>query len=161
MTTPLPAPTRSLLIVIDASEECDRAIVFAAKQAQRLGAGLVCLSVVALDDFRNQSLFGVGDVMREETMAIAQARLEAASRRARGVADVSVAQIIREGDAVEQINALIAEDAGLAMLVLAAGTGQDGPGPLVTGLARNSGAFPLPIMLVPGHLSDEAIQGLT
>jgi hypothetical protein len=42
--------------------------------------------------------------------------------------------------------------------VLAAGTGKEGPGPLVSNLAKTAGAFPIPVAIVPGHLSDEEID---
>ncbi len=48
------------------------------------------------------------------------------------------------------------------MLVLAAGTGAEGPGPLVSTLAgRGAGSFPIPITIVPGHLSDAEIDAMT
>ena len=47
--------------------------------------------------------------------------------------------MIREGDTAEQIIKLIDEDADIGILVLAAGTGKEGPGPLVTNLAKTAG----------------------
>ncbi len=161
MTDTIDSQTRRLLIVIDETQECDRAIVYGAKQAARLGAGMVFVTVIPSDDFRTQSLFGVGDVMREEAMNAAGARLGAARERAQGVASVPVKTMIREGSATDAISAIIAEDPQIVMLVLAADTGKDGPGPLVSALTRTAGASPLPVMLVPGHLSDAMIEKLT
>ena len=45
--------------------------------------------------------------------------------------------------------------------MLAAGTGKDGPGPLVASFALTAGEYPIPVALVPGHLSDEEIDALT
>ena len=36
------------------------------------------------------------------------------------------------------------------MLVLAAGTGEEGPGPLVSDLRETAGEFPIPVAIVPG-----------
>ena len=45
--------------------------------------------------------------------------------------------------------------------VLAAGAGQEGPGPLVTSLVgKMSGRMRVPITVVPGSLSDEQISAL-
>ena len=47
-------------------------------------------------------------------------------------------------------------------LVLGAGTGKKGPGPLVSSLAgKLSGKFPVPITVVPGNLTLEQIDALT
>jgi len=50
------------------------------------------------------------------------------------------------------------QDADIAILVLAAGTGKEGPGPLVSSLTKTAGTFPIPVAIVPGHLSDEDID---
>ena len=65
---------------------------------------------------------------------------------------------ICEGDTAEEIIKLIDEDADIGILVLAAGTGKEGPGPLVSNLAKTAGTFPIPVALVPGHLSDDEID---
>ena len=61
----------------------------------------------------------------------------------------------------EEILELIEEDEDIAILVLAAGTGKEGPGPLVVSFGANAGDFPIPITIVPGHLSDEELDALT
>ena len=69
---------------------------------------------------------------------------------------------IREGNRSEEIVGLIEEDEDIAIMVLAAGTDKEGPGPLVTALAgKGSGAFPVPITIVPGHLDEAAIADIT
>jgi hypothetical protein len=70
--------------------------------------------------------------------------------------------VIREGNRSEEIVKLIEEDADIAILVLAAASDKEGPGPLVTALAgKASGTFPVPITIVPGHLDDDAISAVT
>ena len=67
----------------------------------------------------------------------------------------------REGEPVEQILAAIDEDADIAMLVLAANPGAEGPGPLITLLAKTVGSFPVPVVVVPGDLADADIDALS
>jgi hypothetical protein len=55
---------------------------------------------------------------------------------------------------------LIEEDDDIGILVLAAATGKEGPGPLVSSVAKTAGAFPIPVAIVPGHLNDEALEAL-
>jgi hypothetical protein len=46
-------------------------------------------------------------------------------------------------------------------LVLAASTGREGPGPLVSLVAQQAQlAYPIPVTIVPGGLADEAIDAL-
>jgi hypothetical protein len=56
---------------------------------------------------------------------------------------------------------LIDEDEDIAALILAAGTGKEGPGPLVSSLAKTAGDFPIPVAVVPGHLSDEDLDTMS
>jgi nucleotide-binding universal stress UspA family protein len=147
------------LVVIDDTPECDRAIYFAARRAARTGIGLIFLSVVATDDF--QHFLGVADVMKAEAEDEANERLDHAVARARDIAGIEPERVIRFGVKAEEVVALIEEDEDIAVLVLAAGTGSEGPGPLVTMLAGTAAAtFPVPVAIVPGHLADDEIDAL-
>jgi len=66
--------------------------------------------------------------------------------------------VIREGPTPDEILRLIEEDADIGILVLGAGTGNEGPGPLVSHIGKTAGTFPIPIAIVPGHLSDDEID---
>jgi nucleotide-binding universal stress UspA family protein len=148
------------LVVIDETPECDRAVYFAARRAARVGAGLLMLRVIETAD-RNQQWLGVADIMKAEAQDEATAILNKYSTRANGVAGVTAERAVREGNTAEEILKLIEEDEDIAILVLAAGTGKDGPGPLVASFALTAGEYPIPVALVPGHLSDEEIDALT
>lgn len=148
------------LVVIDDTAECDRAVYFAARRAARVGAGLLMLRVIETHD-RNQQWLGVADIMRAEAHEEANAALNKYSTRANGVAGVTPERAIREGKTADEILKLIEEDEDIAILVLAAGTGKDGPGPLVSSFAQMAGDYPIPVAIVPGHLSDEEIDALT
>ena len=69
---------------------------------------------------------------------------------------------LREGDTNEQLLAVLKEQDEISVLVLGAGTGDDGPGPLVTALSgKLAGKLTLPVTIVPGNLSAEEIDALT
>jgi nucleotide-binding universal stress UspA family protein len=142
---------RKYLVVIDDTEECDRAVFWAAKRAGRTKSQIVMLRVIETAE-RNQQWLGVADIMLAEAMEAAKLA------RAKKIAHIKVDMVIREGDTNEQISKLIDEDADIGILVLAAGIGNEGPGPLVTNLAKTAGQFPIPLAIVPGHLSDEDIE---
>jgi hypothetical protein len=63
---------------------------------------------------------------------------------------------------VDEILELIATDEDISVLILATGTGAEGPGPLVSLLAGKTGTpFSIPVTIVPGNLMDEEIEALT
>ena len=148
---------RKYLVVIDDTEECDRAVYWAAKRAGRTKSVIEMLRVIETGD-RNQQWLGVADLMQAEQMEAAKAVLTKHIDRAKKIADVKIDPVIREGQAPEEIAKLIEEDTDIGILVLAAGTGSEGAGPLVTHIAKNAGTFPIPVAIVPGHLSDEDIE---
>ncbi len=69
---------------------------------------------------------------------------------------------MREGGKADEVLKVIDEDEDIAVLVLAAGIGKEGPGPLVSSIvAAGSASFPIPITIVPGNLSDEELDALS
>jgi len=148
------------LVVVDDSDECDRAIYFASRRAARIGGAVVLLRVIETED-RNQQWLGVADIMKAEALEEANAALDRAGARANGAAGITPERVIREGDRSEEILKLIDEDEDIALLVLAAGVGKEGPGPLVGNLGKTAGTFPIPIALVPGQLADEDLDAMS
>ena len=148
------------LVVIDDTPECDRAVYYASRRAARVGVSVVMLRVIETRDHGQQWL-GVADIMRAEAHDEANAALDRASGRANGIAAITPERAIREGEPVQQILAVIDEDVDIAMLVLAANPGAEGPGPLIVHLAHTVGSFPIPVVIVPGDLSDTDIDALS
>ncbi|HWM83036.1 MAG TPA: universal stress protein [Pseudolabrys sp.] len=151
---------RKYLIVVDDTEECDRAVYWAARRAARTKSGVVMLRVIETEG-RNQQWLGVADIMRQEAADAANIALDKYSGRANGIAGITPERIIREGIVTEEILKLIDEDADIGILVLAAGTGKDGPGPLVSNIGKMAGSFPIPVAIVPGHLSDDELDAMS
>jgi nucleotide-binding universal stress UspA family protein len=140
------------LVIVDDTAEWDRAVYYASRWAIRVGGGVVMLRIIEIED-QNQQWLGVADIMR------AEAHEEAG--RANGIAAITPERVIREGDPTEQILDVIDKDVDIAMLVLAANSGAEGPGPLVTMMAKTVGSFPIPVTIVSGDLSDEDIDALS
>lgn len=155
-----PGHQRKFMVIVDETPECDRAVYYAARRAARTGSGVVMLGILELEDVRQQWL-GVADLMRAEATEAMQERIDHFAARARHISGVAAEGVIREGTKAEAILSLIAEDRDIAVLVLAAGTGSEGPGPLVGLLAGPvSARFPVPVTIVPGALSDEELDAL-
>jgi nucleotide-binding universal stress UspA family protein len=147
-------------VIVDDSAEGDRAVYYASRWAVRSGGGVVMLRIIETED-QNQQWLGVADIMRAEAYEEANAVLDRAAGRANGLAAITPERAIREGDPIEQMLAAIDEDNDIAMLVLAANPGAEGPGPLVSLIAKTVGSFPVPVMIVPGDFADTDIDALS
>ncbi|MBI1202134.1 MAG: universal stress protein [Rhodopseudomonas sp.] len=150
---------RKYLVVIDDTEECDRAVFWAAKRAGRTKSQIVMLRVIETAD-RNQQWLGVADIMQAEALEAAHVILKKFAARAQKIAGTEPDLVIREGNTSDEIVKLIDEDADIGILVLAAGTGKEGPGPLITNLAKTVATFPIPVAIVPGQLNDEDLEAM-
>ncbi len=151
---------RKFLVVLDDSKECLNAMRFAALRAAHTGGGVAVLSVIPPEEFNHW--IGVGDIMREEARERIEVHFEVFAKWMRDKQGVEPELIIREGVAVDEIIAQIAEDSEIGVLVLGASSdGTQGPGPLVTALSRNAGSLPVPITVVPGDLSKDRLEAIT
>ncbi len=148
------------LVIVDDTAEWDRAVYYASRWAIRAAGGVVMLRIIETED-QNQQWLGVADIMRAEALEDANAALDRAAERAKGIAAITPERVIREGDPMEQLLDVIDEDPDIAMLVLAANPGAEGPGPLVTVLANAVGTFPIPLTIISGELSDVNIDALS
>jgi len=147
------------MAVIDDTPECDRAVHYAGMRAKNSNGGLVLLYVIADGDF--QQWLGVEEIMRAEAREEAEATLAKVAQSVRERIGIEPEIVIREGTATEQIHAAIEEDRDIAILVLAAGSAKEGPGPLVSSIAGKAAAFPIPVTVIPDALTDEEIDALS
>ncbi|WP_291389508.1 universal stress protein [Devosia sp.] len=153
---------RKFLVVVDESKEADRAVTFAAHRVKRTGGTVVLLSVIDSQDFTQ--FLGVEEVMRAEAREEAERLLDAKRARISQIGQgIRTESVIREGDLVAEIEGLIRKDPGIAILVLAASAGKDGPGALVSAFASRAGQLALPVIvtIIPGSMTDEQIVAVT
>jgi nucleotide-binding universal stress UspA family protein len=146
--------SRKFLVVVDESPECDRAVSFAAHRVKRTGGTLVLASVIDTADF--DQFIGVADTMRAEARNEAERNLDARIARIADIGPIRTETVIREGTAAEAIERVIAEDPGIGILVLAAGQGDKGPGPLVQHFVSHNKLHIL-VTVVPGAMTDEEV----
>ena len=149
---------RKFLAIVDETPECQRATRYAAARAKNSNGAVVLLYVIPAGDFREW--LGVEEIMRAEAREEAEAILAKVAQSLRETLGIEPETVIREGSATEQINAQIEEDQDIAILVLAAGMGKEGPGPLVSSVAGKGTGFPIPVTVVPQGLTDEDIENL-
>ena len=148
------------LVIVDDTAEGDRAVRYASRWAVRACGAVVMLRIVEIEN-QNQQWLGVADIMRAEAIEDANAALDRATGRANGIAAITPERVIREGDPTEQMIDVIEKDPDIAILVLAANPGPEGPGPIISAMANVVGTFPVPVVIVPGDLSDTEIDALS
>ena len=151
---------RQFLVVVDDTPECRKALRFAWRRAQRTGAGVTLLRVIDPVDF--QHWLSVEERMREEAREEAEELLQKLTVEVQQQSTILPELVVREGAVRDAVVKLIDDYKTIRILVLGAGTGSEGPGPLVTQLAgKMSGALRVPVTVVPGNLSDEQLDLLT
>jgi nucleotide-binding universal stress UspA family protein len=149
---------RKFLVVLDDTRECLNAMRYAAMRAAKTEGGVVVLSIISPAEFG--AWVGVGDIMREEARERLEVHFEVFAKWMRDRQSVDPELSIREGEPVPQILAEIKDDGEIGILCLGA-AGDKGPGPLVLQLTRMAGTLPVPITIVPGELSKEALELIT
>ena len=154
-----PGHRPKILVVIDGTPESARAVLFSARRARRTGAMITMLSIIEPEE--GQPWLGVGDLMQAEAEQEATERLDAAAAIINREAGFEPERTILTGKPSDQVLRQIETDEDIAALVLAAGTGKDGPGPLVSLIAgRISASFPVPVTIVPGGLAEADFEAL-
>lgn len=151
---------RIFLVVVDESPEMPVALYYASRRAQRTGGRVALLRVIPPHE--GHGLASVEALMREEAQQEAQQLLQ---RLAKTVVD-EIGKLpviyVREGSARDELMDLVANDPSISILVLAAGTGPEGPGPLISFLASKGLAkLRIPVTIVPGSLTHEQIDAIS
>lgn len=154
---------QKFLVTVDETPECESALAFAASRAKRTKGQLALLYVIEPED-EGLHWLGVEEMAREEGLSKARAvfRLFSRKLKAMGFDELVPEELVREGSKAEEITKAIEEDRDIGVLVLGASKDPSGPGPLVSSLAggKLAGSFPVPITVVPGHLTTEEILAL-
>jgi nucleotide-binding universal stress UspA family protein len=157
--TEIPEHRRKFLVVVDKSPECKVALRFATRRAQHTGGHVTLLCVAQLADF--QQWRGVEEIMRDEAHQEAENLAHNAAKFVHEMSGIYPEIVIEHGRTAECLMNLIKADRDISILVLGAGTSKEGPGPLVSLFAGpQAGGYPIPVTIVPGGLSDDAIDAL-
>lgn len=145
------AEARKFLVVVDQTPECRNAMRYAARRGAKTRSGVILLYVVPRPEF--QQFAGIEQVMREEAHAEGQQVLRELATRLKAETGIDAELIVREGEPAQEILRLVADDPAIHVLVLGAGGGKEGPGPLVSSFSGQLAAtMTIPVTIVPGHL---------
>lgn len=151
---------RVFLVVVDNSPELKVALRYASLRARNTGGRVALLYVLEPTEF--QHWMSVEELMREERRTEAEQRLLKLAREVTGLTQTLPVFFIREGDRREELIRLIQDEPTISILILAASTAAEGPGPLVSYLTGPGvGKLRIPLTVVPGTLTERELDALT
>lgn len=158
---PLMTAGFKFLVIADDSPEFPGAAQYAGLRAKATGAGMVLLRVVEPPGGAYWTT--VEQEMRRDAMEHAQAMTARFAAEVWAEAGIEVEVVIREGEVRPELRKLIDADPEIKVVVLAAGSARDGPGPLVSSIAKGQGlgaGRALPAIVLPAGLSRDEIRNL-
>lgn len=156
---PAPLHDRTFLVVVDDTEEMRAALTFACRRARATNGRVALVRIIEPPEVQHFAF--IGKIIEQETREDAEQTLQRMAAEVNRRSGQLPMLYVREGKAVDELLSLIDEEPGLSILVLAAGKGKDGPGPLVT--ACGSGLMArlrVPVTIVPAGLTPEDIERL-
>jgi nucleotide-binding universal stress UspA family protein len=150
---------RTYLVVIDDSPEARVALRFAARRAAKTDGEIDVLAIVEPQDFVQWG--GVQAAIEEEQRLRIEASIAASVGEIVDAAGIKPEILVRHGDPVAAVRAHIGTRDDIAALVLgAAPSGK--PGPMVAHFTgHDAGKLPVPVMIIPGALTDEQLETLS
>ena len=150
------APARVFLVVVDETPEHRIAVRYAARRAAHTGGRLALLYVIEPTEL--QHFLAIEELARAERREAAEELLQDLCEEIAPIAGAMPIVYIREGRRRDELVGLINEEPTISILVLAAGTGAEGPGPLVSHLTGKAAArLRIPIAIVPGGLTNRQL----
>lgn len=150
---------RIYLVVIDDNDESRVALRFAARRAAKTGGAVEIVALIPPPEFVQWG--GVQAAMEEEARLRAEALVAQAAGELIEDTGLRPSITVRVGEPVAIVREMLEQRPETAALVLGAAA-SGAPGPLVAHFAGNdSGKMPCPVMIIPGSLSNEAVDRLS
>ena len=144
------------LIIADDTPEFVKVLRLASKRAEKVGGSVLMLKIIPPADF--QHWMSVRDIMEEEAREEALETLDYYAKEIKRISGIDVETVIREGKPEEVISNIIAEDRDIHLLVLGANVDGD-PGPLIKSFREVLlNELHMPVLVVPGNMTDEEID---
>jgi len=153
-------PKSKFLVCINEKEHSRTALRFASAKA-KWGRNLVEMLYV-IDPVDYNTIFSVADVIKEERKSEAQKLLSTLAKETNEWSGVTPSFLIREGRVVDEIISCIDEDHDISLLIVgAAPDGSTTKGGMLTQLTNEIGdKYHIPLLVVPGNLTDQQIEEL-
>ena len=144
------------LVIADETPEFKKVLRLASLRARKVGGTLVMLRII--EDAEFQHWVSVQELMKEEARLEAQEMLDQFADEMYHISGMTPETVIRFGNASDVITNYIHEDQDIHLLVLGASPDGD-PGPIVrTFREKLLNVLHMPVMVVPGNMTDDEID---
>lgn len=148
------------IVCVDAGAASRVALRFACKKTSKRGGVVEMLHVCPPPDMQN--MFGALEKVREEQRADAQKLMDELCKSAQEYSGITPQYSIREGSLGEEILAAAVEDQNLDMLILGVSQVSSEGRKLINWISGALGdKLFVPVLLVPGNLTDMQIDALS
>ncbi len=150
---------RTYLVVVDDSEEARVALRFAARRAGKTKGRVEIIGIIDTQDFVQWG--GVQSAMEEEQKLRIQGVVSAAVGDLLDESGIESTIIVVQGEPSRTLRDYIAQRHDISALVLGAAPSGH-PGPLVASFCGgDAGKLSVPVMVIPGSMSDERLEELS
>ena len=144
------------LIIADETPEFMKVLRLASKRAEKVGGSILLLHIIPPADFQHWT--SVKDIMEEEAMEEAREQVAIHAHEIKRISGLDAETVIRKGKSEDVISEIIAEDHDIHLLVLGAEVDGD-PGPLISSFREVLlNVLHMPVLVVPGNMTDEEID---
>jgi nucleotide-binding universal stress UspA family protein len=148
------------LVCVDGSAHSRVAVRFACLRAKNTGGKVSLLTAIEPAEF--QHWMAVEDVMLEERREEAEHLLQDLATEVNEWAGVMPSLTVRDGHIGDEILSVIEDDPSINFLVVGAAPPPAKHGKLIAWLAGQlAGRLSIPLVIVPGNLSDEQLADIT
>lgn len=150
--------SRKFLAVSDETEECLSALIFAGMRSKAVGAGLVILRCARVPGLGGW--IGLDKDISQDAVDAARVKATQHSDAVEARTGVIAELVVVDDEPIDAIRKLIEGDPAIKVLILAAGSGRMGPGPLVSRLAKGKAIAnrPIAVTVIPGDLSAKQLD---
>ncbi len=159
MSKQIPEKKVNYLVCVNSEHYSEVALHFASKVAQQNNGSVVLLHVIEPADY--QSIGAIADKIRKEKIAEAEDLLAELAGKVNQWVGLTPVFIVREGLIESEIISLVKEDKSINMLVVGAAYETSSKGKILQPLVSAIGhKILIPMLIVPGNLTDEEIERL-
>ena len=150
-----------LLVCVDNTDHSRVALRFACSKSKHLDFAAELIHVINPSEYNTNTLFGVGDRIRDEKRAEAENLMKSFADEAQKYAGITPSFYIKEGSLSDEILKTVTEDGNYNMLILGKAPHEASKKDIITQVTSElAGKLMIPMIIVPGNLTDQQIEEL-